>query len=715
MIRLTDICEKVQSYHPAADVDLIHRAYVYSAKMHDGQTRKSGEPYLIHPLGVADVISELKLDAPSVCAALLHDVVEDTLATTDDIARLFGAEVAFLVDGVTKLSLINFNSKEDRQAENFRKMLVAMAKDIRVLLVKLADRLDNMRSLGHLAPEKQERIARETMEIYAPLANRLGISWLKCELEDLAFRYLEPDEHRALDTKVHKSQKERDRYIEDVVKVLQSRLAEPGFAAEVSGRAKHLYSIFRKMKAQQVEFEKVFDVIAFRIVVETVADCYAVLGVIHSRWTPIPGRFKDYIALPKPNMYQSLHTTVIGPKGERVEIQIRTRQMHRIAEDGIAAHWRYKDRGGYEAKDAEKFTWLRQLMELQRDMKDPAEFLETVKVDLFSDEVYVFTPKGEVRVFPRGATPVDFAFAIHSDLGIHCSGARVNGAIQPLRYKMRNGDTIDILTSNQQHPSKDWLDFVVTSRAKARIRSYIRLEQRERALTLGKELLERELHKHSLSLARIQKAGELEKAATEMRIGTADELLCAIGYGKASTQAVIDLLVPEERRSAPPTEFRESKVEQLIRKVTRKDQGGIKINGVDGILVRYARCCSPLPGDEITGFITRGRGVTVHRHSCPKAIDVDPDRRIEVSWDAKTRSSRPVSLRVITADRPGILATISTAFSQDGINISQATCKTGDADRAVNTFSFAVTDLGQLKAVIRHLQKIDGVISVDRV
>ncbi len=715
MIRLTDICEKVHGYHPAADVDLIHRAYVFSAKMHEGQTRKSGEPYLIHPLQVADLIADMRLDAASVCAALLHDVVEDTLATTDDIARLFGQEVSFLVDGVTKLSQISFTSKADRQAENFRKMLVAMAKDIRVLIVKLADRLDNMRSLEHLSPDKQERIARETMEIYAPLANRLGISWIKHELEDLSFRYLEPDEYHALEVKVAKTKKERDRYIEDVVKVLQGALAEQGFAAHVNGRFKHLYSIWRKIKAQNVEFEKVYDIIAFRVVVETVADCYAVLGVVHSRWTPVPGRFKDYIALPKPNMYQSLHTTVIGPKSERIEIQIRTAEMHRIAEDGIAAHWRYKESGGYEPRDAEKFTWLRQLVELQRDLKDPAEFLESVKVDLFSDEVYVFTPKGEVRVFPRGATPVDFAFSIHSDLGLRCSGARVNGAIQPLRYKLRNGDTIDILTNPQQQPSKDWLDFVVTSRAKARIRSYIRIEQRDKARALGKELLERELHKHQVSFGRVSKHGELERCAKQLRLGTVDELLCSLGYGKASLQEILDIVLPEERRSAPPSELRESKVEQLIRKVTRKDEGGIKINGVDGVLVRFARCCNPVPGDEIAGFITRGRGVTVHRKACTKGIDADPERKIEVSWDTKSKSTRPVALRIITRDLPGILANISNVFSQDGINISQATCKTEEADRAVNTFCFAVADLSQLKTVIRHLQKIDGVVSVDRV
>ena len=502
--QLAQLTDRIRTYHPGADVDLIAKAWEFGERAHKGQKRKSGDPYFIHPVSVAGILTDLKLDGASICAGLLHDVVEDTLASVEDIEREFGEEVAFLVDGVTKLSNINFTSREDKQAENFRKMLVAMARDIRVLVVKLCDRLDNMRTLDFMKPEAQDRIARETMDIYAPLANRLGIQKFKSELEDLSFKYLEPSAYADLADKVKKTQKDRDRYIADVCRTLSQKLAKQGFAADVSGRAKHLYSIWRKMQAQQCDFDQVFDVIAFRAVVESVSDCYACLGVMHSQWTPVPGRFKDYIALPKPNMYQSLHTTVIGPEREHIEIQIRTHDMNRVAESGIAAHWKYKERsGGLDPKDAQRFGWLRQLMEFQKDLKDPAEFLESVKVDLFQDEVYVFTPKGDVRVFPRGSTPIDFAYAIHTEVGQHCSGARINGAIVPLRYKLRNGDVVEVMTKPDQQPSKDWLDHVVTGRARSKIRNFLRSEQRDKSLKLGRGLLEKELHGQHMSLAKL--------------------------------------------------------------------------------------------------------------------------------------------------------------------------------------------------------------------
>src|ERR1700722_19329699 len=475
MLQVDEIITRVRGYQPAADVDLIKRAYDFSFKMHEGQMRKSGDPYIIHPVSVAGIITELRLDTASVCAGLLHDVVEDTLASTKDIEKNFGGEIATLVDGVTKLSKINFTSKEDREAENFRKMIVAMARDIRVLLVKLCDRVDNMRTLEFMSREAQERIARETMEIYAPLANRLGMQGFKSELEDLSFRYLEPDSYTELQSGILKTKRERDKYIAEVCKTLASRLAEQGFAADVTGRAKHLYSVWRKMRSQECALEQIHDIIAFRVIVESVGDCYAALGVIHSKWTPVPGRFKDYIALPKPNMYQSLHTTLIGPGRERIEMQIRTHEMHRVAERGIAAHWKYKERGGWIAdQDAQRFTWLRQLLEWQKELKGPAEFLEGVKVDLFQDEVYVFTPKGDVRVFPRGATPIDFAYQIHTQLGDHVTGARINGKMEPLRYKLRNGDVVEVLTKPDQHPNKDWLEFVGTTRARSKIRNHLR-------------------------------------------------------------------------------------------------------------------------------------------------------------------------------------------------------------------------------------------------
>jgi GTP pyrophosphokinase len=721
MLKLADLVERIRGYHPAADVEIVSRAYDYSVRAHEGQKRKSGDPYFIHPAAVAGIITELRLDTASICAGLLHDVVEDTLATLDDIEREFGSEVAFLVDGVTKLSKINFASKEDRQAENFRKMVVAMARDIRVLLVKLCDRLDNMRTLDFMNADSQERIARETMDIYAPLANRLGIARFKAEFEDLSFKYLDPQAFQDLNTKISKSKKERDRYIAEVSKTLSSRLAEQGFPADVYGRAKHLYSIYRKMKTQDCDYEQVYDVIAFRVVVESVADCYAALGVIHSRWTPIPGRFKDYVALPKPNMYQSLHTTVIGPGRERIEIQIRTHEMQRVAEHGIAAHWKYKERisGGVDPKDAERFGWLRQLLEFQKEMKDPAEFLESVKVDLFADEVYVFTPKGDVRVFPRGATPIDFAFTIHSEVGNHCSGARVNGAIVPLKYKLRNGDVVEVMTSNQQHPSKDWIENVVTGRAKSKVRAYLRTEQRDKSLKLGRELLEKGLHSRSISLQRFLKSTEdVKKVLEANKVASEEELFINIGYGKIGAEEVADFLAPkngEAVSSLPPDSLREGRIESIVRKVTGKAQGGIKLSGIDDVLVRYAKCCNPLPGDQLIGFITRGRGVTVHRRGCPKAFDTDPERRVEISWDSKAKINRPVQLRITTANRPGILATVGQTFSGQGINISEANCRAGEDGRAVNVFTFDCSDLGQLKNVMRALQKVEGVVGVDRV
>jgi guanosine-3',5'-bis(diphosphate) 3'-pyrophosphohydrolase len=720
MLKLADLVERIRAYHPSPDVEIVSRAYDYSVRAHEGQKRKSGDPYFIHPASVAGIITELRLDTASICAGLLHDVVEDTLVPIEDIEREFGSEVGFLVDGVTKLSKINFTSKEDRQAENFRKMVVAMARDIRVLLVKLCDRLDNMRTLDFMNAESQERIARETMDIYAPLANRLGIARFKGELEDLSFRYLDPQSHHDLVAKVSKTKRERDRYIADVSKTLSSRLAEQGFPADVTGRAKHLYSIYRKMKLQECDFEQVYDVIAFRVVVESVADCYATLGVIHSKWTPVPGRFKDYVALPKPNMYQSLHTTVIGPGRERIEIQIRTHDMQRVAEHGIAAHWKYKEKisGGVDPKDAERFGWLRQLMEFQKEMKDPAEFLESVKVDLFADEVYVFTPKGDVRVFPRGATPVDFAYAIHSEVGDHCSGARVNGAIVPLRYKLRNGDVVEVMTSTQQHPSKDWLDYVVSGRAKSKVRAYLRTEQRDKSLKLGRELLEKGLHARGISLSKFLKSHEDVKRVHEaQKVSSDEELFINIGYGKIATEEVAEMLAPKDGSEAPPSSvaLREGRIESMFRRVTGRATGGIKLNGMDDVLVRYAKCCNPLPGDEIIGFITRGRGVTVHRRGCPKAFDTDPERRVEISWDSKAKINRAVQLRVTTANRPGILATVGQTFSGQGINISEANCRASDDGRAINVFTFDCTDLGQLKSVMRALQKVEGVMGVDRV
>ncbi len=719
MLPVAELVGSVQHYQNGADTALIERAYTYSEWAHREQTRRSGDPYFVHPAAVAEILAGLKLDTASVCAGLLHDVVEDTLATTEDIKREFGPEIAQLVDGVTKLSKINFTSKEDRQAESFRKMVVAMAEDIRVLIIKLCDRLDNMRTLEHMKPESRERISRETMEIYAPLAGRLGINKIKSELEDLAFMHLDGDAFRDISSKLTKSKIERERYIEGVCRTLLSRLAESGFAADVSGRAKHAFSICRKMKERESEFEQIHDLIAFRVIVETVADCYATLGVVHSRWTPIPGRFKDYIALPKPNRYQSLHTTVIGPGRQRIEIQIRTHEMHRVAEHGVAAHWQYKERisGGISPEDAKKFTWLREIADYQSELKDPAEFLESVKLDLFPDEVYVFTPKGDVRVFPRGSTPIDFAYSIHSEIGHRCSGARANGQIVPLRYKLHSGDLIEVMTSPSQTPSKDWLDFVVTSRGRNRIRQFLRSEDRQKSLNLGRELLETEMHAAGMSINKFLKQDAAVRRAVEKhRVGTKDELLLAIGFGKLQAQDVArtiraDGSTPSDR---PPPSLKPGPIESLVRRVRRRE-AGIRVSGIDDVLVRYAKCCNPLPGDPVIGFITRGRGVTVHRRECQKAFDTDPERRIDVSWDSKSKINRPVQLKVNTTNEPGILATVSQTFSQHKINISEANCRASDDGRACNVFTFPCTDLGQLRTIMKALGRIHGVVTVDRV
>jgi GTP pyrophosphokinase len=711
-----EIVASVRSYDSAADTALIERSFAFAAERHAGQKRRSGDPYVVHPVGVARIISELRLDVPSVCAGLLHDCVEDTSATAEDIGRLFGTEIQFLVEGVTKLGQIPWTTREERQAENFRKMLLAMARDIRVILIKLADRVDNMRTLSFMPRDKQERISRETREIYAPLANRLGIQWMKAELEDLAFKYLDPEEYGGLIARLTETAGSREAYIGEVCDRLRAALEEAEIKGQVSGRAKHLWSIMQKMKKSGRDVEQIYDVIAFRVITESVRDCYGVLGVVHSNWTPVPGRFKDFIALPKPNLYQSLHTTVIGPRAERMEIQIRTQEMHRIAEQGIAAHWKYKEERTHAADDGKAFAWLRQLMEWQRDLKDPTEFIETVKIDLFQDEVFVFTPKGDVKALPKGATPIDLAYAIHTKVGERCSGARVNGLIVPLRYALRNGDTVEILTSTSQKPSKDWLKFVVTSRARTKIRHFIRMEQRERSRQLGRDLLGRELRKENFSLATAEREGWLDAAATRLRLGVADDLLVAVGYGKVNPAHAADaVLIDQSRTGVDAPAIPAAEVPPAARRpATKRSIAGVRVQGEADILVKFAKCCTPVPGDDIVGFISRGHGVVIHTRDCPKALDLDPARRLDVSWDEESKTLRPVAVQVTCNDRPGLLAAISKAFTEQGVNISQAKCRTTEDGRAVNTFQVTVGHLEQLKTVLRSLGTIEGVVSATR-
>ena len=728
MIRLNDILEKVSAYHPDADNDLIKKAYVYSAKVHQGQIRKSGEPYLIHPLEVAGLLADLKLDEASIVAGMLHDTIEDTLAKPDEIKELFGQEVLDLVEGVTKLGTLQSSqnaSVEEKQAENFRKMLVAMAKDIRVILVKLADRTHNMRTLEHMKPESQQRIAQETQDIYAPLANRLGIQWIKIELEDLAFRYLKPAEYAEVERQLEQTQKDRQKYIADVVDLLRTRLKEAGLEADVQGRPKHVYSIWKKMRKNGLSnVSQLHDIVAFRLILKTVPACYEALGLIHSLWKPVPGRFKDYIAIPKPNMYQSLHTTVIGPNGERIEIQMRTEEMHRIAEEGIAAHWAYKEgRGG--GKDDAKFAWLRQLMEWQQDLKDPREFLETVKVDLFQDEVFVFTPKGDVKSLVIGSTPVDLAYAVHSEVGAHCTGAKVNGKMVPLRYKLKNGDSVEILTSPNARPNKDWLSFVKTSRAQAKIRQFIKTQQRERSIDIGRDLLEREFKRFDLNFSKVAKTSDFLKAANDMGHSRADDLVSAVGYGKLSPTNVLHKLFPPDKLKAAeaPADGATNgaaaggnALTQLFRRVAQRTRttGGVRIGGLDDVLVRYGKCCGPVPGDPIVGFITRGRGVTVHVNGCKKAMETDPERRVDVSWDVHGDFKRSVNLRVRSDDRKGLLAAMSETFADIGVNIVQANARAADHG-AVSTFEVEIVDVKQLNDVLRAIGSIPGVHSVERI
>lgn len=714
MIRLNDILDTVESYNPSADFNLIRKAYVFCAKVHQGQTRLSGEPYIIHPLEVAGILANLKLDVPSIVTGLLHDTIEDTLATNEELVAMFGQEVADLVDGVTKISKIHFKTKEENQAENFRKMLLAMSKDIRVILVKLADRLHNMRTLEFQPDPKQRSISSETMDIYAPISNRLGISWIKVELEDLSFRYLNPQMHADLSKRVLLKKQEREQYVAATRAIIEKNLLEHGIKGDVSGRSKHLYSIWRKMEKRSVDFDEIYDLTAFRILVDDVKTCYEVLGVIHSSWRPVPGRFKDYIAMPKGNMYQSLHTTVIGPNGDRIEVQIRTCEMHRVADAGIAAHWKYKEGKGYDEKEVRRFAWLRQLLEWQQELQDSREFMDSVKVELFPEEVYVFTPKGDVKGFPKGSTPIDFAYSVHSDVGHRCVGAKVNGKLVPLKHEFQNGDIVEIITSPHHTPSKDWLKIVKSSRARNRIRAWIKTEERNRSMVLGREICEKEFRKYSLNLQKLQKVGEIKRVAGEFGFANDDDLLAAVGYGKLSAGQVIGKLVSEEKFTARKDQ-KESRITSVINRLKPKSSGAVEVGGMEDILVRYGKCCNPLPGDEIIGFITRGQGVTIHTSDCKFARESDPDRRINVTWNRDKNSALPVRLRVLCHDEKGILANMTMAITNAEANIASAHVKSTVDKRGENIFEINVTDLPHLQKVMNSLMKIKGVFKVERV
>ena len=713
--KIGDLVEKVQTYYPAADVDLLRKAYDFSAKVHKGQKRLSGEPYLVHPMAVANIIADLKLDVPSIVGGLLHDTVEDTLTSLEELTSLFGREIGSLVDGVTKLSRTNFNSREEKQAENFRKMLLAMGKDVRVILIKLADRIHNMRTLSHMPVEKQLLTAQETLDIYAPLSHRLGIAWIKSELEDLALKHLHPEIYYQLKRNVAKKKTDREKYIDEVISIINKKLDAEGIEAEITGRPKHFYSIYQKMESQNLLYDQIYDLVAFRILVDTPRECYETLGIIHAQWRPVPGRFKDYIALPKPNMYQSLHTSVIGPYGERIEIQIRTHEMHRIAEEGIAAHWRYKEGEDFQVSDIQRFAWLRQLLEWQENLQDPQEFLHSLKDDLFSTELYVFTPKGDLLNFPKGSTIVDFAYRIHTEVGNHCSGARVNGQVVSLKYLLRSGDTVEIISTQQQVPSREWLKWVKTPRAKSKIRNWLKSQQRERSVALGREILESDLHRYRLDYGTLRSEGKIDWLTKELALKDEEAFLAALGYGRITTRQVLTKLVPPEKLDTG-TKKAEGSLETLFRLVSSQRQGlGIRVKGIDeDVLLRFALCCHPLPGERIVGFITRGRGVTVHTVGCPTVLESDPHRKVEVSWEETGQVPRPVKIEVTCVDQPGLLAAISSAITSADANIARAQIRTFSGQKALNSFEVMIKNSEHLKKVLENISKVRGVYKAVR-
>jgi GTP pyrophosphokinase len=722
MIRFEDLLEKVRAYSPDTDVELLRRAYVFSAFEHRGQVRHSGEPYLIHPLAVADFLADMKLDAVAIAAGLLHDVVEDTLTTIERIQELFGPEVAHVVEGVTKISAIPFSSSEERQAENFRKMLLAMVDDIRVILVKLADRLHNMRTLNHLPEDRRLKIAQETRDIYAPIANRLGMSKVKNELEELSFRYLEPLAYEALRAQVDARRRKTQGLIDELRNTIRAKLAEAQIPVlEIDGRIKRLWSIHQKLKRQKIELEQVYDFAALRIVTESVKDCYAALGIIHHTWSPVPGRIKDFIAMPRPNGYSSLHTSVISEHGTPFEVQIRTIEMHRMAEEGIAAHWKYKEGRVGDHRDERYFQWMRQLLDIQKEVRDPQEFIQNLKVELYPEEVYTFTPKGLVKALPRGATPIDFAYAIHTDVGHQCVGARVNGKMVPLRTRLKNGDIVEIVTQAGHKPSRDWLTSVATSRARNKIKHLIHAEEKTRATELGRKLFEKEARRYDLNPKTILDGELAAGLLSDFGAQKPDDLFSEIGYGKLQPKQVLSRLVPADKlHEKPPPEGAVGAVASVVKRVFGGAEEKIKVKGFDDLMVFRARCCNPIRGEKIVGYITRGKGVSVHSATCSNVVNLlyDPDRRIEVEWDkpqAADRAARyTVKLTMQVEDRKGLLAAVSAKIADLNTNIKNMEARTGEHQNARLDMTVEISDLKHLEKVMKSLRGVEGVLDVER-
>ncbi|GAB6087975.1 RelA/SpoT family protein [Alkaliphilus crotonatoxidans] len=725
---LENLIAMIEETNPQCDVGLIAKAFHFAERAHQGQYRKSGECYFIHPVEVAKILIELRLDSSTIAAALLHDVIEDTEYGYDTVKQEFGEEIALLVEGVTKLTRMSFESKEERQAENLRKMFVAMAKDIRVILIKLADRLHNMRTLKYQTDEKKKEKAMETLEIYAPIAHRLGISRIKWELEDLCLRYIDPEGYYELVEKVAIKRKDRELYINQVIQELQQRLKEFSIEGEISGRPKHFYSIYRKMTYQGKSFDEIFDFLAVRVIVETIKDCYGVLGIVHTLWKPIPGRFKDYIAMPKPNMYQSLHTTVIGPKGEPVEIQIRTFEMHQISEYGIAAHWKYKEgRGTDQDKISSKLTWVGQMLELEKEYKDPKEFMESLKIDLFTNEVFVFTPKGEVINLPAGSTPIDFAYKIHSDIGNRCVGAKVDGRIVPLDYKLKNGNIVEILTSsNSNGPSRDWLKIVKSSQAKNKIKQWFKRERRDENIEKGRELLEREVRRQGLLQQEALQSKLLISIGRRLGLTSEEDFYAALGYGGITLSQVLpkikEVIKKDAIKREPQPEITDKEYIPQSRApeeiASRKKQGqGVTVKGIDNIMVRFSRCCNPVPGDEIIGYITRGRGVSIHRKDCPNLEDniESTDRLIDVDWDTTKPISFQAEIQIRATDRKGLLSEITRVITDSKITVNALNARTNKERMAVLNLTMEIDNIEELDRIMKKFRNIQGVIDVYRV
>jgi GTP diphosphokinase / guanosine-3',5'-bis(diphosphate) 3'-diphosphatase len=722
MIRFDSIVEKVKQNHPTADENMMRRAYLFSAQQHRGQIRKSGEPYLIHPLEVANIIAELKLDPVCVVTGLLHDIVEDTNTSLAEIETMFGPEVAHLVDGLTKISKLKQASAEERQAQSIRKMLLAMVDDVRVILVKLADRLHNMRTLEHLMSDKRKRIAQETLDVYAPIAHRLGMSKVRGELEDLAFKYIEPEEYQKLKESVESRRERLEAYLNEITKRLAEMFEANGIkAVRIEGRLKRLYSIYQKLKRQHISIDQVYDLVAVRVITDSIKDCYGALGVIHTAWKPIPSRFKDWIAIPRENFYQSLHTSVVGENGHPFEVQIRTDEMHLIAEEGIAAHWKYKEgRRGTHNDEDEAFVWLKRLVDWQQDVKesDSREFMDSLKLDLYPQEVYCFTPKGKVIELPRGATPIDFAFAIHTQVGMACTGAKANGRIVPLRYNLRNGDVIEVMTSPNAHPSRDWMNFVKTARARNKIRHYLAESERATAIDVGRKILEKEAERFKLNVKKMLANGDIDRIATDYGVGRADDVLALIGYGKTLPRNVIAKLLPPDRVK----ELEEAKgptFKQVVKKALGL-QDRIVVKGTDDIMVYRARCCNPIRGEQIIGYITRGKGVAVHSTRCTNApsLSVNPERLLEVEWmktDEGHPSAYPVTIRLVTEDRPGMVADVTQAIAGIGTNIRDIRAALDNEGRGQLIVTSEIFDMKHFERLMAALKSVKGVIDLERV